>query len=85
MGVWPVGDSAQTCPLSDGCAWFLGEAFALASVTVLLLLGAISWSLLTAKDQVYSNFNSRSCEDELREILELSKLLAWNWVRCTLA
>ena len=35
--------------------------------------------LLTAEDQVYSNLNSRSCEDELREILELSKVLAWYW------
>ena len=57
----------------------LGEVSALASVSVLLQLGAISWSLLTAEDQVYSNLNSRSCEDEVREILELSKLLVWFW------
>ena len=35
------------------------------------------WGLLTAQDQAHSNLNSRSCEDELREIQELSKLFAW--------
>ena len=50
---------------------------ALASVTVPLLLGAIRWGLLTADDQGYLNLNCRSCEDEQREILELSKLLFW--------
>ena len=68
-----------------------GEASALALLTVPLLLGAVTWSLLTAEDQVFSKLNRRSREDELRETLELSKLLAHSggWrrgvVRCTVA
>ena len=57
-----------------------GESSALASVTVPLLLSAISWGLLTAEDQAFSNLNRHSCEDKLREIVEVSKLLAlYQW------
>ena len=63
-----------------------GEASALAAVAVPLLLGAISWGLLTSKDQAFSNPNIRSCEDELREIAKLTRLLVWyRWLAAVLS
>ena len=63
----------------------LGDVSTLACVTVPLLLGAISWRFTTAEDQVYLNLNSLSCEDELCEMLELSKLLAcYRWLAAVL-
>ena len=85
MGMWLVGASGQTFSFVQWLRMVPGGVSALASVAVPLLVGAICWGHLTAEDQVYSNVNSRSCEDELREILELSKLFAWyRWLAAIL-
>ena len=80
--VWLVDASALTfffvCPLG---ARFLVKAL-LWHLSPFLCFWVPS---VAAEDKEYANLNSRSFEDELREILELSTLLVWyRWLAAIL-